>query len=241
MDKVISPNTRYSYVSLAVGIDLQVVATVIICLLGVVQGQSSQQAQGYSSNTPYNQGQGYIQGQTYSQGQSQGYSQGQGYGQGQSGPSNQGQGWTNGYNNNNNPGYYGGNSGWHCPQGNSCSYQEVGWGNDGHYYFNVDSNRGYWTGNCWGCGQWTCTTCNSQWPLCPSCQYYEQRVNACVEVYNGCGIVPAPFCGACAYWDWHLSTCVTADGCGGGSGYPGRKLLKTSNTIVNMMSDTMTT
>jgi hypothetical protein len=28
------------------------------------------------------------------------------------------------YYNNNNPGYYGGNSGWNCPQGN-CNYQEV--------------------------------------------------------------------------------------------------------------------
>lgn len=44
--------------------------------------------------------------------------------------------------------------------------------------------------------------------------------NACVEVYNGCGVLPAPYCGSCAYWDWHLSTCVTAPGCGRYYGCP---------------------
>ena len=41
--------------------------------------------------------------------------------------------------------------------------------------------NGYWTGSCYACGVWV-GPANSNYPSCPSCQYYDPNQDQCVTV-----------------------------------------------------------
>lgn len=41
--------------------------------------------------------------------------------------------------------------------------------------------NGYWTGSCYACGVWV-GPANSNYPSCPSCQYYDPNQGLCVTV-----------------------------------------------------------